>query len=340
MEEINIFTTNFTRPLAERVIDFINKKQSVISDDLPIIRLGECKIEYFNNGEITCQYLKSIRNKRIYIFGHNGTKEFMELALMIDAAKRASASEIIVVIPCYGYGRQDKKEGIRGPIGARLMADFITVAGANRLITIDLHADAIQGFFNLPVDHINGYKVFQDRLSQYINEHSGNNFVVCSPDQGGFARASRFARKLELGGAIAINKERDKPGSVARMSMIGDVRDMNVILVDDMIDTGGTLCKAAEYLLEEKKVNSVVAVCTHPIFSSKAFENIWNSKLTKLFVSDTLPFEERMKSAMYGISKMGETYDSNKIEMVSSAPILTKMIGRIFTGKSVDEVNN
>lgn len=342
MEALNIFTTNATRELAELVVSKINQHRNddEVLSQVEETTLGNCSIEYFANKEITCQYHKSIRDKKVYIFGSTGTYDIMEFLLMIDAAKRASAKKIVAVIPCYGYARQDKKEGIRGPLGAKLVADMLIIAGAHSVVTIDLHADAIQGFFPCPVDHIHGFSIFKDTVKDIIGS-DWMNYLICSPDAGGVARAGRFARKfgLEL---VVINKFRDKPGSIGKMSMVGEVNNKHIILLDDLIDSGGTLCKAANFLVEEKGAASVVAICTHPVFSGNAFNNIFQTdNLKTLYVSDTISFNEKLMNYFDNLThaEAGLAIHSNKIKTVTSSNILAKIIGRVTIGASMDEVN-
>lgn len=334
MEELNIFSTRQTLYLAEKVVNEINRlrKNDVEFADLPNTELGDCKVEQFANGELTCQYKTSIRDKRIYIFGQTGTHEIMELLLMIDAAKRASAGKIIAVVPSYGYARQDKKEGIRGPMGAKLVADLLSVSGIHGIITIELHADAIQGFFNVPINHINGFSIFKDEIKKIIKLNP-ESYIVCSPDAGGYVRASKFSKKIGLDGAIAINKERDKPGSISKMLLMSDISNKNIILYDDMADSCNTICKASNYLINEKGALSVIAVCTHPILSNNALEKIKNSTLSSIYFSDTLNFEETLN--LYGLAG-----GNNKIKCVSSSNILASIIGRISKGNSIDLINS
>ena len=337
MEKLNIYSTRHTMYLAEKVVSEINKLRNIDTEfsDFDDTVIGKCKIEEFANKEITCQYLESIRDKQIYIFGQTGTHEIMELLLMIDAAKRASVGKITVVIPCYGYARQDKKEGIRGPMGAKLVADMISCAGASSVITLDLHAESIQGFFDFSVTHVNGYSIFKDELKKIINNNP-EEYVVCSPDAGGSVRANKFSKKLGLDGAVAINKERSKPGVISKMILMADVSGKHIILVDDLIDSGGTLCKAADYLIEEKNAKSVVAICTHPIMSNYAWGRIVNTKnLSKLYVSDTMQYVEDFED----ISQIITPDDVLKITKISCSTILAKIIGRVAKGKSVDSVN-
>jgi ribose-phosphate pyrophosphokinase len=328
MEKLNIYSTTHTLYLALKVIDEINNLRNYdqVFSDFEKTELGECKIESFANGELTCQYKESIRDKKIYIFGQTGTHEIMELLLMIDAAKRSSAGKIIAVIPSYGYARQDKKEGIRGPMGAKLVADLLSAAGIDGLITIDLHADAIQGFFNVPVNHINGFSIFGSELKKIIADNH-EKYIICSPDAGGFVRANKFAKKLGLEGAVAINKERDKPGSISKMLLMADVTGKNIILVDDLADSCKTLCMASDYLMNNKKANSVIAICTHPILSGNAIDTILKtSNLSNIYFSDTLYFNNE--------------FENSKIKIISCATIIAKIIGRISKGKSMDLVNS
>lgn len=342
METINIFSTRQSKYLAEKVIKEIDRLRQNDPEfsGFENTKLGECDIEVFANGELTCQYKNSIRDKRIYIFGETGTNEIMELLLMIDAAKRASAGKIIAVVPSFGYARQDKKEGIRGPMGAKLVADLLSAAGIHGIITIELHADAIQGFFNVPINHINGFSIFKEEIKKMISENT-DEYIICSPDQGGSVRASRFSKKIGLGGAVAINKERDKPGSISKMLLMADVVGKQILLFDDMCDSAKTLCKAADYLIKEKGAKSVSAICTHPIFSGEAIERISTTEtLSNLFISDTLEFENKVSNFNTYWSKVGGGYcDTSKIKTVSCSTILAKIIGRISKGGSMDSVN-
>lgn len=330
MNKINIFTANATKELALKVVQTINENNTGMDEPMSgeqrdLIELGDCTIEYFKNKEITCQYQNSIRDKKIYIFGSTGTHDIMELLLMIDAAKRASVGHVTVVIPCYGYARQDKKEGIRGPLAARLVANMLETAGAQAIISLDIHSESIQGFFNIPFNHINGYSIFKSTLREIIKDNPDKH-VICSPDGGGLTRASRIAKKMNLD-VVAINKERDKPGSISRMILAADVNGMMIDLADDMADSAKTLCMAADYLINDKGAISVNAICTHPVFSEGAIERIEKTKnLSHVYVSDTLPLSEEAKNC-------------SKITVISSANILAKIISRVNDGKSMDEAN-
>ena len=273
----------------------------------------------FSDGECAPQIKESVRGQKVFIIGSTNNKDIMETLLTIDAAKRAAAESIVIVLPYYGYARQDRKDGIRGPVGAKLVADLLTAAGANEIISIDLHAAQIQGFFNIPFDHIEGHAIFAKALKANLGDLT--DYVVCTPDQGGFQRASKMAEKLELS-MVAINKHRDKPNSIGSMELIGDVKGKNVIIVDDMCDTAGTLCKAADYL-SEQGAKSVIAVCTHPVLSGPALQRIKDcDSLTTMFVSDTIP----------------KSIGTSKIKTVSCAYMLAKVISRIVTKQSINAV--
>lgn len=313
MEKVKIFSSSKTKWLATEVAQELG------------LELGKCKISTFSDGEISPQFEETIRGCQVFLFGST-CNDIMELLLMIDAAKRASAEEIVAVVPYYGYARQDRKEGARGAIGAKLVADLLTTAGANRVMTVDLHAAQIQGFFNIPVDHIGGHSVFVPYLTKMISEldELENSWVVCTPDAGGFQRASKIANKLNLS-IVAINKRRDKPNSIGSMELVGDVVGKNVIIVDDMVDTAGTLCKAAEYLIE-CGAKSVRAVCTHALLSGEATTRLNASKLKELIVSNSVPYNP-------GIHLI-------KFTTVSASPILAKIIQRVVEKESINEVNN
>ncbi len=251
---------------------------------------------------------------------------------MLDAAKRASPSEIHIVLPYYGYGRQDKKEGRnkRGPIGAKLVADLLSVASGSKLegiIVIDLHAEAIEGFFNVPVNHISGLTIFKQKILSLI-EGDPSSFVIASPDAGGKQRATKVAKKLGLE-LVGMDKTRVKPGEVANISLAGDVENKNILIIDDLVASAGTLIKAADYLMLEKGAKSVAAICTHPVLIGNAIERINSSKtLSKLIVSDSNYLNE-------------QALLSDKIEIISSSDILAKIIGGVLSkGKSMNEVNS
>lgn len=335
MSPLNIFSASCTQELALRVIDKINLDNSHIRDfSEKKISLGNANLESFKDGEITCDFENSIRKKEVYIFGGTGTNQMMELCILLDAAKRASPSEIHVVLPYYGYARQDKKEGKhkRGPIGAKLVADLISVAAGNKLggiTTIDLHAEAIEGFFDVPVNHIGGITIFKPAIEKLLEElEHGIIFktIIASPDAGGKVRAKRTAKRMNLE-LVGMDKNRVKPGEIAGTSLVGEVENMNIIIIDDLIDSGGTLLASAEYLIKEKKALSVHAVCTHPLLTGKAVDKIKSSEfLSTIIVSDTIKLSD-------------ETKNCDKIKIQSSADILAKILGRVHVGGSMYEIN-
>jgi ribose-phosphate pyrophosphokinase len=237
----------------------------------------------------------------------------MELLLLVDAAKRASAGYITAVIPYFGYARQDRKDKPRVPISAKLIADMLQAAGVNRLMTMDLHADQLQGFFNIPVDHLRSEPIF----AEYLRTLDMSNAIFASPDLGGVKRARNFARLFERD-FVTCSKYRKKANEIASMQVIGDVEGFDVVLVDDLIDTGGTLCKAAE-LMMENGAKSVRALCTHPVLSGKAYENIENSVLTELIVCDTMPMPRT----------------SPKIKVLSTARLFSRAIRNTHEHRSI-----
>ena len=282
--------------------------------------LGKFKVDTFSDGEISPQFMESVRDKKVFLVSSTTSPEKMlTLLLSIDAAKRASASEVIVVLPYFGYSRQDRKEGMRGAIGAKLIADLLQTAGASRIISIDLHAEQIQGFFDIPVNMIPGHVVF----SSLVRGLDDEGFCICSPDAGGVKRASRFYQKFlykfpDTHFAM-LSKLRDKPNSIERMDLIGDVKDRHVILVDDMIDTGGTLVNAAR-LLKEGGAKKVTAVISHGVLSGVGHERIAvSTDLDKLIITDSI-----------------EQTDNPKIQVVSCAPAIAAAIEAIVNSLSMD----
>lgn len=263
-------------------------------------------------------YEESIRGCNLFLIQSTfaPSDNLMELLLMIDAAKRASANQVIVVIPYYGYARQDRKHKSRVSIGAKLIADLLTAAGADRIMTMDLHAGQIQGFFNIPLDHLDASSVFVP----YLKGLKLDNLCIASPDIGGSARARMYATYLD-GSLAIIDKHRVRPNEVASMRVIGDVAGMNVVLIDDLADTAGTLCKAADLLLEQGAL-SVRAVVTHPVLSGPAYERIEGSKLDELVVTDTIPLK----------------HDSPKIKVISVAPLLAKAFRKIHNFESISSL--
>lgn len=270
-----IFSGTNSRYLAEKICKSL---------DCP---LGKMKIEHFSDGEFSVSFEESIRGQYIYLVQSTfpNSDNLMELLLMIDAAKRASAYKVIAVIPYYGWARQDRKDKPRVSIGAKLIADMLSVAGVDRIITMDLHADQIQGFFNIPVDHLYASTIFVP----YIKSLKLKNLVIASPDVGGTKRAGSYAKHLEVPMVLG-HKTREKANVVGEMRIIGDVMGKDVIIVDDMADTAGTLCKAAN-LIMENGANSVRAIVSHGVMSGDAIDNIMGSSLTEIAFTDSIPFD-------------------------------------------------
>jgi ribose-phosphate pyrophosphokinase len=277
--------------------------------------LGKVEHYRFSDGELQASYEESIRGQSVYIIQSTmpPADNLMEMLLLIDAAKRASARHIVAVLPYFGYARQDRKDKPRVAIGAKLVADMLAVAGATRVMTMDLHADQIQGFFNVPVDHLYGSTVFLP----YINSLNLSNLTIAAPDMGGSKRANSYAKHLKAEMVICY-KQRAKANVVESMTAIGEIEGRNIVLVDDLVDTGGTLCKAAEMMMDRGAL-SVRAVCTHPVLSGKAYENIEKSQLIELIVTDSIPLKQ----------------DSSKIRILSVADLFAKVINSVQNYESI-----
>ena len=247
--------------------------------------LGKVKTTCFSDGEFQPAFQESVRGKRVFIIGSTfpNADNLMEMLLMLDAAKRASARHITAVMPYFGWARQDRKDKPRVPIAAKLIAKMLETAGATRIITMDLHADQIQGFFEKPVDHLYASTIFLP----YLKSLQLDNLTIASPDMGGSKRAYAYSKALSSDVVICY-KQREKANVISHMELIGDVKGKNVVLVDDMVDTAGTLTKAADLMIERGAL-SVRAICTHPIMSGSAFERLENSKLQELIVTDSIP---------------------------------------------------
>jgi ribose-phosphate pyrophosphokinase len=301
--EPKIFACRQSRDLAEKI---------AISYG---IELGNVEISNFSDGEFQPALVESVRGRRIFIIGSTfpNSDNLMEMLLMLDAAKRASARHITAVIPYFGWARQDRKDRPRVAIGAKLVANLLQAAGATRIMTMDLHADQIQGFFEKPVDHLYASTIFLP----YLKSLNLTNVTVASPDMGGSKRAYAYSKYLESDVVICY-KQRLKANVIDTMELIGEVEGRHVILVDDMIDTGGTLAKAADLMIE-KGALSVRAVCTHPILSGRAYEHIENSKLLELIVSDTIPLKR----------------ESSKIKVVSCAPLFADVMHKVQDNRSI-----
>jgi ribose-phosphate pyrophosphokinase len=278
--------------------------------------LGDCSILTFSDGEMQTILNESVRGSSTFFIQSTfpPADNIMELLLWIDTARRASAGYITAVIPYFGYARQDRKDKSRVPISAKLVANLLTAAGANRVMTMDLHADQVQGFFDIPVDHLKSEAVF----IPYLEKMDLSNTVFASPDVGGVKRARTYSKYFtrEL---VICDKYRTKANEVSSMTVIGDVEGSDVILVDDMADTAGTLCKAADALMD-KGAKSVIALCTHPVLSGKAYENIEASRLSKLIVCDTIPLRQQ----------------SPKIEVLETARLWARAIRNTIEHKSIE----
>ena len=280
------------------------------------INLGDMQVEHFADGEFSVNYKDSIRGKDVFLVQstYPSSDNLMELLLMIDAAKRASAHYIAAVIPYFGWARQDRKDKPRVSIGAKLIADLLSVAGVTRLITMDLHADQIQGFFNVPVDHLYASTVFVD----YLRKSSDlENTVIATPDVGGAKRANSYAKFLGVP-MVICHKSRAKANEVAEMTIIGEVEGKDVILVDDIVDTAGTICKAADLMIKNG-ARSVRAIASHAVLSDPATERIDASALKEIIFTDSIPLRKH----------------SDKIRIVSTASVFAEAIKRVINHESI-----
>jgi ribose-phosphate pyrophosphokinase len=277
--------------------------------------LGDVTTTVFSDGEFCPSFEETVRGQDVFIVQSTmpPTENLFELLLMVDAAKRASARKIIVVLPYFGFARQDRKDKPRVAIGAKLIANMLMAAGIDRIMTMDLHADQIQGFFEVPVDHLYGSTIFYPEIDKF----NTGNMIMAAPDAGGAKRANSYAKRLDVGLAIC-HKQRKKANEVAEMTVIGDVAGKDVILVDDMCDTAGTLTKAAD-LFMEKGANSVRAFCTHAVLSGPAYERITNSAITELIVTDTIPLKQK----------------HDKIRVLSVSDLFADVIRRMVNNQSI-----
>lgn len=271
---------------------FACKQSEVLAQDIANafgIPLGNIITSHYSDGEFQPSFEESVRGSRVFIIGstHPNSDHLMEMLLMLDAAKRSSARHITAVLPYFGWARQDRKDKPRVPIAAKLVAKMLETAGATRIITMDLHADQIQGFFEKPVDHLFASTIFLP----YLKNLNLDNLTIASPDMGGSKRAYAYSKALESDVVICY-KQREKANIISHMELIGDVQGKNVVLVDDMVDTAGTLTKAADLMIERGAL-SVRAICTHPILSGDAYEKLENSKLEELIVTDSIPLRKQ-----------------------------------------------
>ncbi len=306
MPAVQLFSGTTTNYLAEKIAHYYGKP------------LGAMTMQKFSDGELSPVFHESVRGDEIFLIMSTNppSENLMELLLMIDAVKRASAAYITAVIPYFGYARQDRKDKPRVAIAAKLVANLLSAAGANRLITLDLHAGQIQGFFDVPVDHLEGNAVFVP----YVRSLNLDNLIFASPDVGGVSRTRSFAKHFNAE-IVVCDKHRPRANEIASMQIIGDVENSNVILIDDLVDTAGTITKAAQIIMA-KGAKSVRAICTHPVLSGKAYENINNSILEELVVSDTLPLHSK----------------SDKIKVLSVASLFAKAIRNIHDHESISSL--
>ena len=304
--EVKIFSGRATKDLGKQIANEFGTN------------LGKVKVAAFSDGEFQPSFEETVRGQDVFIVQSTmpPSDNLMELLLMVDAAKRASARKIIAVMPYFGFARQDRKDKPRVAIGAKLVANMLMAAGVNRLITMDLHADQIQGFFEVPVDHLYASTIFFPEI-QRMSE--SGNIIMAAPDVGGAKRANSYAKKLNVGLALC-HKQRKKANVISEMTVIGDVEGKDVILIDDMCDTAGTLTKAAE-LFTRKGAKSIRAFCTHAVLSGPAYERIENSSITELIVTDTIPLKQ----------------NSDKIRVLSSANLFADVIKKLVHNESISK---
>ena len=306
--EIKIIAGNSNLELAQKIADYIG------------VKVADCQVTTFSDGEIGVNINETVRGCDVFVVQSTNNPvndNLMELLIMIDALKRASAGRITAVIPYYGYARQDRKAKARDPITAKLVANLITAAGADRVLTMDLHASQIQGYFDIPLDHLLGGSL----LAEYFNKKNIEDLVVVSPDLGSVTRSRKFANQLEGEVPLAIiDKRRPKANVCEVMNIIGDVKDKNVIMLDDMIDTAGTITNAAN-ALKEFGAKNIYACCTHAVLSGPAIERIENSAISELIVLDTI--------------KLPKEKENDKIKVLTVAEMFGEAIKKIFANESV-----
>ena len=314
--KMELFACRASKDFAAKVVDELNKIQP--EGEGPI-HLGNSEVSVFSDGEFQPSFTESVRGATVFILQSTfpPTENLMELLLTIDAAKRASAYKVIAVMPYFGWARQDRKDKPRVSIGAKLCANLLSAAGVDRVMTCDLHADQIQGFFDIPVDHIYASKVF----IPYLKSLNIENLAIAAPDMGGAKRANAYAKDLACP-VIICHKSRERANVVASITAIGDVEGKNVVIVDDMIDTAGTLTKAADILIE-KGAKSVRACATHAILSGPAYDRINASKLSEVYVTDTIPLR-----AAPGV-------DTSKIKVVSMTSTFARIIRKVCDNEPI-----
>ena len=314
MRRLKIFSGNSNPEFAKKVANEAG------------IELGHCEISRFADGEVQVEIQENVRGAKVFVIQsccNPVNQNYMELFVMLDALKRASAAAVTAVIPYYGYARQDRKVAPRAPISAKLVADLLTAAGSQRLVSLDLHAAQIQGFFNVPVDHLYAIPTLARTWRESMG--FGSEFVVVSPDAGGVERARAFAKRIEAPIAI-IDKRRSGPNEAKAYHLVGDVSDKTAIVIDDLIDTGGTLCEAIGTLFNNGARN-VHCVATHPVLSGPAVSRIQESRIEKMWVTDTIPLKPEAK-------------ECDKFEVISVAPVVAEAIKRIYGNDSVSSLFN
>jgi len=303
---VNVFSGRASRYLAEKIAESYGKK------------LGDIILTQFSDGEFQPSFEENIRGQEIFIVQSTfaPADNLFELLMLIDAAKRASAKHIVAVIPYFGFARQDRKDKPRVSIASKLIANLLTAAGVQRIITIDLHADQIQGFFDVPVDHLFASSIFVP----YIKQLNLPNLTMAAPDTGGTRRAAAYAKMLNTGFVICY-KQRAKPNEIETMALIGEVKGKDVILIDDIIDTANTITKAANLMMKHG-ANSVRGFCTHPLLTDKSYELIENSAFTEVVVTDTIPLRK----------------ESSKIRVLTTAKLLADVISRVHNFESISSL--
>ncbi|OPL15207.1 MAG: phosphoribosylpyrophosphate synthetase [delta proteobacterium MLS_D] len=311
LERMRVFTGNSSNVLAGLICDNLG------------VSVGKANVSTFSDGETQVEINENVRGMDVFVIQStcNPVNSYlMELLVMIDALKRASADRITVVIPYYGYARQDRKAAPRAPITAKLVADLLTTAGANRILSVDLHAGQIQGFFNIPVDNLYAMNI----LLAYLKETYANDNVVVSPDTGGVVRARALAQRFGGATLAIVDKRREKPNESQVMNIIGDVKGKRAIIVDDMIDTAGTMVQAADALLENG-ASEVIACCTHPVLSGPAIDRIKASRIHEVIVTDTIPLHEKARAC-------------ERIKVLTVSGLVSEAIRRIYYNESVSSL--
>lgn len=307
---VKIFHGSSNPSLSKEICDYLK------------VKVGKAEVKRFSDGEVWVEILENVRGSDVFVVqatSHSANENLMELLIMIDALKRASADTITAVIPYYGYARQDRKVQPRTPITSKLVADLLTAAGAHRILAMDLHAGQIQGFFNIPFDHLYATPILLD----YIKHNLKDNLIIVAPDAGGTERARAYAKRLNCGLAL-IDKRRPAPNQLEIMNIIGDVEGMNAIIVDDIVDTAGTLTAGAE-AVKKHGAKKIYALATHGVLSGPALERIENSCLEELIVTNTIDLSNKLAKC-------------SKIKQLSVAPLLGEAIKRIYEKDSVSSL--